>query len=84
MVTVLRGEGFRVVSFVNDHLPAHVHVIAGKGEAKINLFGPDGAPALLWADGLGRGELRRALRLVADNRALLAARWEEIHGRADR
>ena len=38
MVTVLRANGLRVVIFVNDHLPAHVHVF-GDGEAKINLLG---------------------------------------------
>jgi hypothetical protein len=34
IVTVLRAEGLRVVIFVNDHQPAHVHVF-GDGEAKI-------------------------------------------------
>ena len=42
MVTVLRAQGLRVVIFLNDHHPAHVHVF-GDGEAKINLSGPDGA-----------------------------------------
>jgi hypothetical protein len=44
VVTVLRAEGFRVVIYVNDHAPAHVHVL-GTGEAKINLLG---APDLVW------------------------------------
>ena len=77
MVTVLRAEGLRVVIFANDHPPAHVHVIAGRGEAKINLLGPD----LVWADGLTRAELRRALRLVAEQRPYLLDRWEAIHER---
>jgi hypothetical protein len=37
-----------VVIFVNDHLPAHVHVF-GDGEAKINLCGAEGLPELVWA-----------------------------------
>ena len=37
MVTVFRAHGLRVVIFVNDHKPAHVHVF-GDGEAKINLL----------------------------------------------
>lgn len=62
MVTVLRAHGLRVVIFANDHPPAHVHVI-GDGEAKINLLGTNGAPELIWAEGMHHGDLRRAVRL---------------------
>jgi hypothetical protein len=65
MVTVLRAHGLRVVVFANDHEPAHVHVF-GDGEAKINLRGAHGAPALVWADSMSRGEVRRAMRIVTD------------------
>ena len=58
MVTVLRAEGLRVVIFVNDHQPAHVHVF-GDGEAKINLTGAGGTPELIWADRMTRGEVRQ-------------------------
>jgi hypothetical protein len=30
-----------------------------------------------------RGEARRAIRVVAEQRSLLMRRWEEIHGRVD-
>ena len=79
MVTVLHAHGLRVVIFVNDHRPAHVHVF-GDGEAKINLLGSDGAPALVWADGMSRGEIRRAMRTVTEQQTALLARWEDIHG----
>jgi hypothetical protein len=82
IVTVLRAEGLRVIIFVDDHLPAHVHVF-GDGHAKINLIGPDGTPELVWADRMTRGEIRRALRVVVEARAVLLARWESIHGRID-
>ena len=49
MVTVLRAEGLRLMIFVNDHLPVHVHVF-GDGEAKIDLLGADGTPVLIWAE----------------------------------
>lgn len=81
MVTVLRANGLRVVIYANDHPPAHVHVMAGEGEAKINLLGDGGQPRLVWADRIGRGDLRRAMHLVADNQATLLSRWEEIHER---
>ena len=82
MVTVLRVQGLRVVIFINDHLPAHVHVF-GAGEAKINLRGAGGAPALVWAEGMSRGDIRRAMRVVMEQWAFLLERWEEIHGRVD-
>jgi len=79
MVTVLRADGLRVVIYANDHTPAHVHVF-GDGEAKIDLAEPGGTPILLWADGMARGEVRRAVRLVTEQQALLRQRWEDIHG----
>lgn len=79
MVTVLRADGLRVVIYTNDHMPAHVHVF-GDGEAKIDLAGPGGTPVLLWADGMSRGEVRRAVRLVTEQQAFLRQRWEDIHG----
>jgi hypothetical protein len=82
MVTVMRADGLRVVIYVNDHLPAHVHVFGG-GEAKINLLGADGAPDMVWADSMSRAEVRRAMRIVTEQRAFLLQRWEEIHGRDD-
>ena len=61
MITVYRAYGLRVVIFVDGHEPAHVHVF-GDGHAKINLVGPDGAPDLVWCEGMSRGEVRRAMR----------------------
>ncbi len=78
---MLRADGLRVI-YLNDHQPAHVHVF-GDGEAKIDLLGADGAPALVWADAMTRGEVRRAVRLVASRQAFLLQRWEDSHGRTD-
>ena len=82
MVTVLRAGGLRVVIYVNDHHPAHVHVF-GDGETKINLLGPSGTPDLVWAESATRGEIRRAMLVVTEQRAFLLQRWEDIHGRSD-
>jgi hypothetical protein len=38
MATVLCVNGFRVVIYVDDHAPAHVH---DDGHAKINLIGSE-------------------------------------------
>ena len=83
MVTVLREGGFRIVIFVNDHAPAHVHVF-GDGEAKIDLMAIGDAPRLVWADRMTKADVRRALRIVEDAQAELLERWQEIHGAIDR
>ena len=82
MVTLFRADGLRVVIYLNDHRPAHVHVF-GDGEVKINLLGRDGTPDLVWADGAAQGEVRRAMRLVTEHQVTLLQRWEDIHGRVD-
>jgi hypothetical protein len=79
MVTIYQAFGLKVIIFLNDHEPAHVHVF-GDGEAKINLVGSDGRPELIRALGMKRNEIRRAMTLVAENREQFLARWREIHG----
>lgn len=79
MVTVLRSGGLRVVIYLDDHEPAHVHVL-GDGEAKIDLGFASGELELVWARGFSNADLRRAFRLVRDNREALIARWREYHG----
>jgi len=79
MVTVYRAKGLSVVIFVDDHEPAHVHVF-GDGQAKINLIGAGGRPELIWADGMKRGDVRRAMTIVIEQQDHLLIRWKEIHG----
>ena len=78
MVTVHREAGLRFIIFADDHAPAHVHVI-GDGKAKINLGGADDTPELVYNDGFKAGDLRKALRIVAEQRAMLLERWGEHH-----
>jgi hypothetical protein len=79
MVTVHREAGLRFVIYMNDHEPAHVHVVGG-GHARINLAGSDGKPELISNDGLTVGELRKAMRIVARQQAAMLERWNEYHG----
>ena len=78
MVTIYRAQGLRIVIFLDDHEPAHVHAF-GDGEAKIDLLGAGGEPELIWAVGMKRNELRRAMTVVAENRDAFLTRWKEIH-----
>jgi hypothetical protein len=79
MVTIWRERGLRFVIFVDDHEPAHVHVF-GDGEMKVDLTQDDPTKTLLWAEGMKRADIRRAMRIVGDNREAFLARWKEIHG----
>lgn len=79
MVTVHREAGLRFIIFVDDHEPAHVHVI-GDGVARINLSGPEGRPELVSNDGLKTGDLRKAMRIVTREQAAMLEKWREIHG----
>lgn len=79
VVTVFRAHGLRVVIFLDDHEPAHVHVF-GDGHAKIDLGGSGVMPKLLWADGMTKSEMRRAMKIVTEQRYPFLAKWSEIHG----
>ena len=75
MVTVYRAHGLRIVIFVDDHEPAHVHVF-GDGEAKIDLAGYEGDPDLIYAIGMTRAETRRAMAVVKEQQVLSAEALE--------
>lgn len=79
MVTVLRESGLRFVIHLDDHVPAHVHVL-GDGTAKIAIADEAGDPKLIRNQGLKAGDLRKAMQIVADHRELLMERWNELHG----
>ncbi|MGK9285483.1 DUF4160 domain-containing protein [Sinorhizobium meliloti] len=79
MVTIYRANELSVVIFTDDHEPAHVHVF-GDGQVKINLIGPDGVPELIWADGMKRSDVRRAVQIVNERQQQFLGRWRAIHG----
>ncbi|MEM9220546.1 MAG: DUF4160 domain-containing protein [Cyanobacteria bacterium P01_F01_bin.150] len=80
MPTVLRQDGFLVRIYTNDHEPAHVHVIKGKGEAKINLLGAEDQPTIVKVWKMSNKEVAKAHALVMEHQAQLIEVWEAIHG----
>lgn len=79
MVTIYRAHGLKVIIFVDDHEPAHVHVF-GDGQVKISLCGRNGEPELIWADAMTRTDVRRAMKIVTEHKTQFLERWKEIHG----
>lgn len=80
MPTIWRFEGFRVAIYVDDHRPAHVHVIGASGEAVFVLNCPNGPPALRESYGLNRPVLNRIRSALRDELASLCVAWRSIHG----
>jgi Domain of unknown function (DUF4160) len=80
MPIVHRAGNLRFVVFLDDHGPPHVHVFAAGGEAKLLLAGPDSRPALIWARGMDRRSLRRAMAETLAHRDTLLAAWRRVHG----
>jgi hypothetical protein len=80
MPTVLRFGAFRVMIYLNDHRPAHVHVIAGENSAIYNLNCPAGPAELRHNFGLSTRELRDARDGLVGQVEMLCSRWREIYG----
>ena len=80
MPRVAAFGGLRVVIYPNDHRPAHVHVIGGRGEAVLNLNCPDGPIELREIYGFSRVEVRRIKEELQTRMGTLCAEWERVHG----
>ena len=79
MPTLFELDGHRVVIFLNDHAPAHVHVL-GEGRAKFMLgHGPKDV-RLVEVDGIGVAVLRRVAAAIAARHAECLQAWERLHG----
>lgn len=64
---------FRIMMFIDDHNPPHVHVVTPDREAKIALR--DGR---VLAGDVPAKTLRRARAWIADNRATLLGKWQSL------
>lgn len=80
MPTVLNVLGLRVVIYLNDHRPAHVHTIGQGCEAVFRLRCPLGPPELRENYGFTRSELSRIAAALAAELALLCRAWRKWHG----
>ena len=74
-VLIVGGGG--VVTYPNDHRPAHVQVRGGGGEAVFNLAGE---LELRENHGFDSKSLRRIWAELQNNQAHLITKWEDIHG----
>ena len=77
MPTIIRHTGIRVDIIPGDHVPPHVHVYGGGGQAVISL------DLLKVRDvrGMRPADVARARRLVAENRDKLLRKWGTWNGK---
>jgi hypothetical protein len=78
MPTVLRLLGFRFHFYSDEgNEPPHIHIDIGDGECKFWL----NPVRLASQQKMSASELRKAERLVFENRALFLEKFYEYHGR---
>jgi hypothetical protein len=80
MPTVLRLDGLRVSIYVNDHHPAHVHVIGPDAEAAFNLNCPAGPVRARENFGFSLSRLTKIEKLLQKHVEQLCRAWEDTHG----
>ena len=74
MPTLARFAGFEIDMYFEDHNPPHVHVVGRDFEMLVAVR--DGAILV----GAAPARVRRAaLEWIAGNRAMLLAKWDELH-----
>jgi hypothetical protein len=79
--TLFSVGAYRVVIFVNDHAPPHVHALGPDGHARFALgVSPEGV-VLLESSGIPRRALARIAAEIIDRHAQCRWRWENFHGR---
>ncbi len=78
MPTVLRLGGLRVVVYLNDHRPTHVHVLGQGGEAVYESSCV--VPKVRYGCGRCRGSVEPTEAALAAELPVLCRAWKEIHG----
>ena len=80
MPTILRFAGLRVVIYLNDHRPAHVHVIGNGCEAVFRIDCRECQVSLRENYGFRRADLTRIENELRLQLHRICQEWEKIHG----
>ncbi len=73
MPEVFRSLGYRFYFYSDDHMPIHIHVAFGDGEAKFNIS--NNFATLVVNNGLKANEIRKAKRLIEKNIDKIIISW---------
>ena len=77
MPKVFEQDGYVFFFYSNDHVPIHIHVRFGGGEA---VFDVEDDVELRESQGMKVGELAKAQRLADENKELIRKKWYEHLG----
>jgi hypothetical protein len=77
MPKIFEKDGFKFFFYSNEHLPIHVHVRHGGGEA---VFIVEEGVELRESQGLNVRDLAKAQSLAEENKALIIKSWNEHLG----
>lgn len=80
MPTVHNFIGLRVTIYLNDHRPAHVHVIGNGCEAVFQLHCPTGPPELRENYGFSARDLSKIADELTKHLTNICTHWSTIHG----
>ena len=80
MPSILRLDGFEFRIYTEDHAPAHVHVFAGRLEARIAIGDADVAPYSIDPGAMATRQVREAIRIVEEHQAVFLGIWRKYHG----
>ena len=74
MPTIFEKNGYKFFFYSNEHLPIHVHVRHGDGEA---VFVVNEVVELRESQNMKVKELRKAQELARKNQELIVVKWHE-------
>jgi hypothetical protein len=77
MATVLRRDGFDFRIYTKDHEPEHVHIVKAGEVVIVVLTNPVSTREI---HKMKDKDVRRAVVIAQEERALLLAKWQEMHG----
>ena len=77
MPVIFEEDGFRFFFYSNDHIPIHVHVRKGDGEA---IFIVENEVVLRESQGLKVKELSKAQELAEHHKEIIIQKWHEHLG----
>ena len=81
MPTLFSVGAYRVVIFLNDHGPPHVHALGPDGYARFALGASPESVILLESSGIPRRTLTGIAAEIIDRHAQCRQSWDKVHGR---
>ena len=80
MPTILRYRGLRIMIYLNDHAPPHVHVVGADAQAKFDLFCDLGQVQFKEGYGFTIKQVGDIGQFLQRNINALCAAWSQHHG----